>query len=233
LIDQTNLNSPVDIPIIAANAKYSRLADAVYADTASAPLGWCVTRDTGNTRFGMRAKIFVDVTNETVVAFRGTANWPDWITDIGAGLGGLWPEMGDALTAAQESGVLTFVGHSLGGAMAQLAAASLGGRAITFDPAPLTALLLREAINSILAKLTATAKWNITNFRGVNDPVTTAFGALDLGKAITVKNTISVPSWAYLYLPNIPYNHDIRNLVLAMTVVELVFNSGVSTRRLK
>ncbi|MBM3272343.1 alpha/beta hydrolase [Candidatus Kaiserbacteria bacterium] len=236
-------SSPSDIKVIAQNAPYAFLAENAYSvpnvGDKIKVLGdsWEVV-DVGGIRNGdpgMSATVFRnEKTREVVVAFRGTVNLEAGIehdTDYGlvngANINSLIVMQAAERFAElmqQKYGSVTFVGHSLGGAMAQYAAVTLGSNvnAVAFDSAPLGPSLLAGKLGvpsmtgvsanavqssgrSFAAQVLGKQYDNITNFRGPNDPVTswassfsgfiTGDAAPQIGPAaIVIRNAPSAPA---------------------------------------
>ena len=96
---------------------------------------------------GFYAAVYGNATTGYVLAFRGTQGTQDWIDDFDQGLNGNNIQFAEARSyfeavenVMQACGTsLTIVGHSLGGALAQYAAATPGYNccAVTFNPAAL------------------------------------------------------------------------------------------------
>ena len=147
-----------DVQLIAQHADHALLAAAAYEDAseeykqienAFEARGWVrhepysnkniIVGDTVATLFKRKS------TGEVVLSFRGTSNWQDWITNFAGTLSA------DPLTNAQINGAraiarhttakypnIVFVGHSLGGRLAQVARLTTGKDAIVFNSAPLS-----------------------------------------------------------------------------------------------
>lgn len=163
------------------------LADAVYqGPQGSAPAGWTKvlqsevipgTQGTSSGYFGAAYKS--DMTNEIVVASRGSRPdlegvKKDWLgSDVKiASQGALGiPEVFDHATAFAKNvraehpnAPISYTGHSLGGACAQIQAAKVGGDAVTFGaPGVAFAASKEEA---------AAAAPGVTNYVLPGDPVT-------------------------------------------------------------
>jgi len=119
---------------------------------------------------GFKSQLYESTENgvtQYVYAFAGTEDWRDWIAD-GLQLPGQSEQYAEAINNAKlisnTVGVdnLTFVGHSLGGGLAQAAALATNGRAMTFNPAWLS--------NSTIETFGLnTSNGNIQNFVISND----------------------------------------------------------------
>lgn len=251
-------DSVADIQSIASNAIFAALAQYAYENGAGAPDGWTVIGGQESIN-GMGGVVFEnDATGEIVLAFRGTTRWDiEWPTNSA-----LWaglpvdqiPEMQDALSYARsvkhQFERVTFVGHSLGGAMAQYAAVELRESAVTFDAAPLEASL-SAARGNLLYSPQLPEYRNVINFKGPADPVT---GALVTGTAnmsglreiggdpIEVRSADAISllgaAFAELDLPPVlrgkakfgglfegalKYNHDDNSLAREMAAIALVY----------
>jgi hypothetical protein len=125
---------------------YAQLAAAAYKtdEPVPVPVDWEDVLEFDDPRHtGYFARLFVNrVTQERVLAYAGTDDWPNWWTNFtqATGQGGIEYDIGmehaqqvvDGLPPGAE---LRFVGHSLGGGMATLAAAIHQRRATTFNAA--------------------------------------------------------------------------------------------------
>lgn len=146
--------------LIAENADYALLSGAAYGQGGRTPAGWTAIGGI-ETIDGMSATLFENESSgEVVVSFRGTVNSPkslselNWATNnslmTGVNVNNI-PAMQSALTYAKsilkQYDNVRFTGHSLGGAMAQYAAAELGINAVTFNAAPLAGSLAAAKSN--------------------------------------------------------------------------------------
>ena len=166
---------------------YAALSEAVYAGPGSttAPAGWSKIAESpsapnsagsANGYFG--AAYRSDATGEIVVANRGSRmtaeglkqDWGTSDVQIAAqgsrGVPGAFNDAEDfarSVKAANPDATISYTGHSLGGAEAQVQAGRLGGRATTFA-APGAAFALSE-------QQRAAAQSNVVNFVLPGDPV--------------------------------------------------------------
>lgn len=141
------------------------------------------------------ATLFSHADGRHILAFRGTANKRDWITNLAGSV------MIDKLTNEQVLGAvgmatvlkeiypdLSYTGHSLGGRLAQAARRAADGTTAVFDSAPLgTRDRLEElayAVVDLLEQRPASAP--LLFFRGPEDVLSKVNGAKD----ITVANMI-------------------------------------------
>jgi hypothetical protein len=193
---------------VAQVSSYAILANAAYAEGSSVPDGWEVLPESvraAESLHGLSATVFRSVkTGEVVIAFPGTRTDEDKITDIMLATRAISaiPRFAEALAFGRmvlnQYPVATFTGHSLGGGLAQYLAASLGMRAIAFNPAPIRAALIREYIATPLKNQETRrvlAYDNIQNFRGADDPLTDLIGTAVLGPDPIVLNTGGVALW--------------------------------------
>lgn len=89
---------------------------------------------------GMQAEIYRTPDGGYVVAYRGSDEGMDWVTNGRQGLGLEDPQYEQAMQLASavheaSGGEVTFTGHSLGGGLAAAAAMATGQPAVTFDAA--------------------------------------------------------------------------------------------------
>lgn len=89
---------------------------------------------------GMQAEIYQTPDGGYVVAYRGSDEGMDWVTNGRQGLGFEDPQYEQAMQLASavheaSGGDVTFTGHSLGGGLAAAAAMATGQPAVTFDAA--------------------------------------------------------------------------------------------------
>lgn len=168
---------------------YAALSDAVYSGPGGpSPAGWTkvlespvVPGNQGSASGYFGAAYLNDATGEIVVANRGSrlsteGVWQDWVgsdTKIaGQGLIGI-PEsfqdaraFADAVRSEHPGKSISYTGHSLGGACAQIQAATTGASATTFG-APGVAF-------AVSPEQASAASDNITNYVLPGDPVTKA-----------------------------------------------------------
>lgn len=113
------------------------------------------------------ATLFVSSAGEYVLAFRGTDSAWDWVNNVGAPLNLAQGQSEVARNLARKLRVdypnLTYVGHSLGGRLAQVAAMETSGEAIVFDTSPLSS---EEATDALLYR-----SYMVTAFRSSDDIV--------------------------------------------------------------
>ncbi len=166
--------------------EYSRLAAAAYLTPASD--GYCYLVQTNGSKVttnkyeaveppktsdtGFSATLFRDVDGKLVLSFKGTdmTSWQDWANNA-ANAFGLAPQYAEAVEFAMAvkkeypNEVVTFVGHSLGGGLAQYAALATGSPAVTFNAAD------PGLAASLPFKLFGPQPPHISNYRYSNDPL--------------------------------------------------------------
>jgi hypothetical protein len=139
------------------------------------------------------AHLFVHQDGRRVLAFRGTSVLPDWISNtLGMVSGDLWDnQVEDARKIAEKVkagyGKVTYVGHSLGGRMAQVASLETGNPPVVFNSSPLAP---HETV------LAATAKYldrspAVVAFRSPEDPVSIIGSKY---RDVTVRNILKTDS---------------------------------------
>jgi len=121
-----------------ANAAYNSDGDCTvtFQPTVQPSVLW-KRSDTRTNLFGFYAAIFRRNDGCRVLAFRGTDDlWDALLDDSAIGIGGLPPQAVDAIKLAQAVGLTKgdmITGHSLGGALALIAAAHSGHAAVSFN----------------------------------------------------------------------------------------------------
>lgn len=193
-----SFNDPVNLMDPGGNAtdgESAKLAESAYFDDAVheregvLPDGWVRDSDEQmaakypNTVFedkhtGFQARTYSNPqTRETVLAFAGTTDFGDWVTNVVQGNGFLTAQHAQASAAAKSvaSNVakkgdnLSFVGHSLGGGLAIIGAISIKNtsfrNAITFNAAGI------HLFSRALFEENFFGKSNMKNHVMSNDPV--------------------------------------------------------------
>ncbi|MEX0726126.1 MAG: hypothetical protein WD065_07645 [Planctomycetaceae bacterium] len=142
---------PIPLGKLQEDIQFAMLAKAVYNSSrggaeADAGAGWSVedTNIIGST--GFKARVFVRG-GTRIVAFAGTDDGPDIITDVAQGFGFQTEQYDEAIRYAQfvEANfgpIDRFVGHSLGGGLAALSAMVFSKPATTFNAAGVNPLSL-------------------------------------------------------------------------------------------
>lgn len=210
-----------DFDIIADNLVYAELSLAAYQNNADVD-GWVNLNNdfqnlTHDEATGFNATVFQNkLTGEIVISFRGSDDKNDWIT-TNIKLGEAQEPQAWALYRAVVQSVfgtnfsVTLTGHSLGGGLAEVIAASTGAKAVIFDPAPFTSSEVKSA---------QSAYANITSFRNVDDPLTGLTGSINLSDSITVENSASMSAYSGIasrgFMGYFAYQHSMENLFLAM-----------------
>ena len=139
---------------------------------------------------GFHAELYENkITGQHVLAFRGTEkkSWRDWADDIlnaAFGLSSQYVEAADLAAALKINYKdLILTGHSLGGGLAQYAAASQNLRAVTFNAAsPSTFNLLGVAI----AGVSDSESSKTINYRHISDPISTIDEVTDFSTTKTI-----------------------------------------------
>jgi len=222
--------------LVADNADYAVLAWAAYgqpeAFDAASDRGWnameSVVNDnliTGDTA----AMRFAAADGSQVLAFRGSKTLGDWFTNT---VGTLVPS---PLTKGQISGAveialvmqsqypdIVFVGHSLGGRLAQVARLRTGNKAVTFNSAPLNLeetgdAVARKLIEALMGRPGITS--DVYRFRNPQDALT----ALSTREQIEVSNVMTaegIEGFAHLNFPRLA-------TYFAMQQVEVYHSMGM------
>ena len=103
-----------------------------------------------NASSGFDADIYTDGNGRYVLAYRGTDAGKDWATNLGQGLGFETAQYNQAMQLARQAKVafgdeLVVTGHSLGGGLAAVGAASIDAPAVTFNAAGVKDVTLERA----------------------------------------------------------------------------------------
>lgn len=112
-----------------------------------APSGWVefshVPNDAYPTTLSFEASAFQNTsTGEIVIAYAGTAQLTDWVTNLTLGTGFSSSQLEQAalyylqIKQANPTATISFTGHSLGGGLAALMGVMFDERAVAFDQAP-------------------------------------------------------------------------------------------------
>ncbi|BAP57898.1 hypothetical protein THII_3601 [Thioploca ingrica] len=118
----------------------ARACEFAYKDEGS-PIGFIRVKDWDDPRTGFHATLFKsEIDGRMILAFRGTDDLKDWVTNIQQALGYRTAQYDQAVLVAQEvldeyGPNLTVTGHSLGGGLAALAGTVLSIKGTTFDAA--------------------------------------------------------------------------------------------------
>jgi hypothetical protein len=140
---------------------------------------------------------YISGNGKIVIAFKGTDNWGDVLTDIRQlkavpiqytqalmfvkrvlAMGGVSPEN------------IVVTGHSLGGGMAQYVASAFGLKAVTFNPAPLSAATIKSASELKNGRGVASITNYVATSKGQEDLVASSIGAV-VGEV----RRIELPEW--------------------------------------
>ncbi|KAH6654824.1 Alpha/Beta hydrolase protein [Truncatella angustata] len=154
--------TPVDEGLLADFKRYATFASAAYSSScAQPPLGSVVEQYFSDITTSTQATLFRDdATEEYIISFRGTSDVQDFLTDLdqdlvpcvapGIDCSGCTCSQGylrqynavaEEVKTAIDTGLsqhpnysLTITGHSMGGALASLGAASLQGQGLSVTP---------------------------------------------------------------------------------------------------
>lgn len=199
--------------------EYAELAHAVYGDAS--PPGWHRLEpaeleaagldpkafDTPNS--GFKAALFQNkTTGEFALAFAGTENLRDWVSNGNQGLGNVDAQYRQAarlgVQVTDAVGQTTMIGHSLGGGLAATAAVASRNEAVTFNAAGLHANTLEFASTAkepspnlplihpvVQVAIDRFEEWrahnttdlHVTNYRMQGDPLTTVQDHLPIPEA--------------------------------------------------
>lgn len=212
-------NDSARIGIVSNHADYAALAWAAYEDGDALALakerGWTPFKSFGEANFlgaPTSATLFVSEAGKHVLAFRGTSSAGDWVTNVNGTLSA------NPLSNTQIEGArkvvrevaeqfpgVVFVGHSLGGRMAQVARLTTGKAAVVFNTAPLGA---NDRLNA-LGKRTE-PKASLQSFRSPEDPLSSVFSPSDVEVSNVRSAGISVVSKLF-------YAKDLTHSMAALT----------------
>jgi hypothetical protein len=250
------------ISLIAQYADHAVLAWAAYEDpdalAQAARLGWTAMQTiVGDAAFGdgivdsvqtaftgtAVATLFVSDDGETVLSFRGTATGKDWLTNTFGSLSPLTvTQVSDAVRIAEEIAKrypdVTFVGHSLGGRLAQAARLATGSRAVVFNSAPLgiaedTDRIVQAIVDGLAGSVSGAKQ--LVRFRGPEDALTRTFSPDDIivSNVINAEAVKSLPNGTglavvlgYAIADQIDVAHNIGLLYGAMENVRGIWREG-------
>jgi len=218
---------------VADNADYAILAWAAYVKDAQASAvaakerGWVPFKTylIENKRVGDTvATLFLSEDRKAVLAFRGTESPGDWMTNT---LGvvsfnrAFTRQVQEARSLAMEI-VATypdavFVGHSLGGRLAQAARLSTGNRAVVFNSAFLS---LDETLRALLFPRNSAAPLHL--FRSPDDPLT-EFASTS---TTTIQNIERTGQTIRGNTLNSDFTHSIGVMATAMQNVRIARDGG-------
>ncbi len=233
-------NDKVAIEKVALNADYASLAAAAYSPKNDLKLsGWkrlyILPYENDKTGSNVASVFKSEKTGEIVVAFQGTNEGSDWRTNLRSAVPSFdgsvksylptfetgqvdWAKSTAGSISKKYGGNVTFVGHSLGGRLAQVARIETGAKAVVFDSAPLSPTETAMDKTNRLLKKDAGA---LTSFRAPLDTVSGVTGGQRGGQPdIVVGNYISSPIIAG---PNDQQNHSSDQLAEAMQTVKNVY----------
>lgn len=178
------------------------------------------------------ARLFVSEQGEAILAFRGTTTKSDWLTNAGTVL----PVYSDQLRSARQLAdsaralypKVAFVGHSLGGAMAQVARFHTGLQAVIFNSAPIGLHALGMAVSG--KPLPTRGSASLRAFRSPEDPVRAAaqglvdFEDVVVGNIVPTNNTVFQNVLEGLFATG--YAHSMPVLARAMQDARMVRDEG-------
>ena len=178
------------------------------------------------------ARLFVSDRGEAVLAFRGTTTGADWATNLGTVLPVYSDQLRSARTLAERARALypqvTFVGHSLGGAMAQVARLHVDRAAVIFNSAAVGLHALGMALSGQPLNMRVTA--SLKAFRSPEDPVRGATQGLGDFEDLVVNNIVltgnTLTQNALDAAAGTGYSHAMSVLARAMQEVRLVRDEG-------
>lgn len=178
------------------------------------------------------ARLFVSDRGEALLAFRGTTTGADWATNLGTVLPVYSDQLRSARVLAERARALypqvTFVGHSLGGAMAQVARLHTDRDAVIFNSAPVGLHALGMAISG--QPLSTRVNAALKAFRSPEDPVRQAtqglgnFEDLVVGNIALTGNTVGQNAIDGLIATG--FAHAMPVLARAMQDVRLARDEG-------
>lgn len=139
----------------AVDLTMARIMDDLYDETFGRPTGQSIDGFTrlddaqlrragidpaalDDAKSGFKARIYGDAEGRHVLAYSGTDEGKDWITNFGQGLGFETAQYNQAMALARQAKVafgedVVITGHSLGGGLAAAAAVSTDTPAVTFN----------------------------------------------------------------------------------------------------
>ena len=226
------------INAVANAADFAILSWAAYGDStaleAAEKIGWRPLKNYSGDQIlvgDAHATLFRSGTGEHVLAFRGTKQLRDWVTNIGGTISWsplLYDQVNEAVAIAQEVvsefPSVVFTGHSLGGRFAQVASLKSGNRAIAFNSAPVAAKdLVVHGFGELL-------DGSIERFRSPQDQLTGLFSPLD----VEITNVEKVEAALLSNMINAKdYTHAMSVLAKAAQAVQTARDGGWITAALK
>lgn len=192
-----------ELELVADSAEYAVLAWAAYGDKEVIDLlgesGWHEHSFSREGHFVVPstlgggdavARLFVSDQGDAALAFRGTTTKKDWLTNAGTVLPIYSDQLRSARVLADRARALypdvTFVGHSLGGAMAQVARLHTGQVAVIFNSAPMGLHELGMAISG--EPLDRQVNSALLAFRSPEDPLREVSEGISGFKDLVVRN---------------------------------------------
>jgi pimeloyl-ACP methyl ester carboxylesterase len=192
----------------------------------------------------LTATIFYHPDGRTVLAFRGSVTDGDWVTNWNtySKLPLQQGQIRDAIRMAyeieKESPGVVFVGHSLGGRLAQVASVATGRPAYAFDSAPIGNWDIPASImvgaKEVLLGREVTLPGKITRFRNPQDVVSTMTSPLDIKVLNFVETNVGLEGLVNGEIKDaVAYTHSIDQLAQAMQNVALARDEGWVSQVLK
>ena len=236
LFGQSVMAETLTLYQLALAVNYAQLSAAVYDAGTSKEMnveGWKRIKGMGQIgESGFKATVYIsEARKEIVIAFAGTQDAKDWVTDIAALMAtpAQYKEAKDFTSKtvkkiAEKYGndyKITVTGHSLGGGLAQSVAANYGLDAYTFNAA--------APSKSVVNSLDQVKVKKIINIVGSQDPVnkvTLTLGGTNLGKTFDIETNVKssafdkVPDWPFgawsNFKDDLSEMHSIKTLVNAL-----------------
>ncbi|MED5622338.1 hypothetical protein [Ideonella sp. BN130291] len=145
----------------AIDLDFAHMAQDVYLTGSTGVQGWSRLDDTAlsaagispdqleDKTTGFRAAMYTDGDGHYTLAFAGSNDIPDWLNNLGQGLGLDAAQYNQAIALAKDAKLafgdeLAITGHSLGGGLAAAAALATGSPAVTFNAAGVNDNTLRR-----------------------------------------------------------------------------------------
>lgn len=146
----------------AMDARMAAMADDVYDPASRGVDGWSrlgpaaleaagiAPEALEDRTTGLRAAMYTDGEGHYALAFAGSNDVPDWLSNLTQGLGLDAAQYKQAIALAKDARLafgdeLAITGHSLGGGLAAAAALAVDSPAVTFNAAGVSSSTLRDA----------------------------------------------------------------------------------------
>lgn len=216
---------------VAGHADYAALAWASYEGGDALQLaktrGWTPFKSFADENLivgDTSATLFVSDEGTHVLAFRGTKTLGDWVTNLKGTLSA--KEISNqqiegarkiAREVAEQHPEVVFVGHSLGGRMAQVARLETGKAAVTFNTAPLG---INDRVKALGTRKEPKAA--LVSFKSPEDPLSSLFSPND----IEIANIEPVKGGGLTDAVNADYTHSMAVIARAMEDVRYARDEG-------